>query len=72
MGLADGLDAPPDGVSAGAARCDRRLPAQRRVVTSEGREDDAALGRLVPVVEEEAGHAASLPPPRAPYIGATP
>ncbi len=44
--LAVGLDAPPDGVPAGAAGRDRRLPPERAVVAAERGEDDSALVRV--------------------------
>src|ERR671911_792072 len=58
-----GLHGPPDRVSAGAARCERRLAAKRAVVALERGEHDTAVVRLVSVVEHEAGHGARLTSP---------
>jgi hypothetical protein len=38
----------------------------------EGREDDAAIVRLVMVVKQVLGHGTSLPPPGREFIGAAP
>ena len=63
---------PPDRVPAGAAGRDGGLAPERALVAAEGGEDDSALVRLMAVVEEEAGHVASLAPHGPPHIGATP
>ena len=46
--------------------------AERALVALEGGERDAALVRLVAVLDEEAGHAARLTPRAHPYIGRAP
>src|SRR3954451_19130628 len=70
--LAGGLDRPPDRVAAGRAGGQRRAVAERALVALEGGERDAALVRLVAVLDEEAGHAARLTRRRHPYIGRPP
>src|SRR4051794_14111679 len=70
--LARGLDRPPDRVATGEARGQRRAVAERAFVTLEGRERDAALVRLVAVMDQEARQAMSIPASPDPDIGATP
>ena len=70
--LARGLDGPPDRVPAGAARGERRPVAKRASVPFEGGEDDAALVRLVVVVEQVVGHADDPAAPRPRDIGEPP
>src|SRR5689334_3507329 len=59
-GLGLGFDRPPDRVAAGAAGRERGLMAKRAVVALERGEDDAALLRLVTVVEQVTRHGSSL------------
>src|SRR3954451_18325718 len=70
--LAGGLNRPPDRVAAGEARGQRRAVTERAFVTLEGRERDAALVRLVAVMDQEARHATSIPAIPDPDIGARP
>src|SRR4051812_9070418 len=69
---ARGLDRPPDRVAAGRAGGQRRAMAEVTLVALEGGECDAALVRLVAVLDDEAGHAARLTPRPHPYIGRAP
>ena len=62
VGLGLGLDRPPDRVAAGAARPERGLMPKRALVALERGEDDAALLRLVTVVEQVTRHGSSLLP----------
>lgn len=66
------LDRPPDRVSAGAARGERRPVAKRALMPLERGEDDAALMRLVAVLEQVLGHGSSLPPSGSADIGRHP
>ena len=56
IGLALGLDGPPDGVTARGAGRQRGHATEVAPMPSEGREDHTALARLVAVLEKEAGH----------------
>src|SRR3954451_402373 len=67
--LTGGLDRPPDRVPAGRAGGQRGAVAERALVALEGRERDAALVRLVAVLDDEARHAARLTPGPHRYIG---
>src|SRR5512134_2714410 len=67
-----GLDGPPDRVAAGAARGERFLVAKWTLVALERGEHDAALARLVAVLEQVTRHGSSLPPSGRADIGATP
>src|SRR5205823_398638 len=55
------FDRPPDRVSAGATRRERRLVPKRASMTPERCEDDAAFVRLVAVMKQVTGHEPSLP-----------
>jgi len=46
--------------------------AERALVALEGGERDAAVVRLVAVLDQEAGHAARVTPRVRPYIGRAP
>src|SRR4051812_48247408 len=70
--FAGGLDRPPDRVAAGRARGQRRAVAERALVALEGGERDAAVPRLVAVLDQEARHATRLTPWRHPDIGRAP
>src|SRR4051794_14539206 len=70
--LAVGLDRPPDRVATDRAGGQRRAMAEGTLVALEGGECDAALVRLVAVLDDEAGHAARLTPRPRPYIGRPP
>ena len=61
MTLRLGFHCPPDLVTAGTARRERVLTAQRALMSLESREHHTALARLVAVVEQVAGHASNLP-----------
>ena len=65
-------DRPPDPVVSVDARGERRAMAQRARVALEGGECDAALVRLVAVMDEVAGHASRLAPIPHPDIGRAP
>jgi hypothetical protein len=67
-----GLDRPPDRVSAGAARREGRAMTQRAPVSLEGGEDDAALLRVVAMLEQVAGHESSFARTGCADIGASP
>jgi len=66
------FDRPPDRVPAEAARRQGCPVAKWTSVSLEGGEDDAALIRLVAMVEQVAGHEPSLLPRRRCDIGAPP
>src|SRR3954447_20800788 len=70
--LAGGLDRPPDRVAAGRAGGQRGAVAERALMALESGERDAALVRLVAVLDDEAGHMARLTPRRHPDIGRPP
>ena len=59
--LALGFDSPPDRVSTGAARRERRSVAKWALVSLERREDGSAFVGLVPVLELVFRHEASIP-----------
>src|SRR5438034_3786481 len=63
------FDFPPDRVAAGAARSEGGLVAKWAWVSLEGGEDDAALARLVMVLEYVTRHGSSLPPGGCADIG---
>ena len=67
-----GFHRPPDRMTAGTARGERALTTKRALMALEGGEHDAALARLVTVVEQVAGHASNLPTELPDDIGATP
>src|SRR5512133_2617588 len=67
-----GLDRPPDRVAARAARGERSSVAKWALVALERREHDAALARLVMVLEQVTGHGSSLSQAGRADIGATP
>src|SRR5512132_1996410 len=67
-----GLDRPPDRVAAGAARGERSAVAKWTLVAPERREHDAALARLVMVLEQVTGHGSSLSQGGPADIGAPP
>src|SRR5689334_19353450 len=60
FGFARGFDRPPDRVPTEGARGHRRVMTQRALVPPEGGEHDAALARLVVVVDQEAGHGSQI------------
>ena len=70
--LGCGFDGPPDRVPARKARGERRAVAKRAVVAFEGGEHDAALVRLVAVVEQVTRHGSSLLLRQARDIGEAP
>ena len=72
MTLRLGFNCPPDLVSAGTARRERVPTAKRALVAPEGGERDAALARLVAVMEQVAGHGSNVPADVPGDIGATP
>src|SRR3954447_21642735 len=70
--LAGGLDRPPNRVASRRAGGQRRAVAERALVALEGSERDAAVVRLVAVLDQEARHATRLTPRRHPDIGRAP
>jgi hypothetical protein len=57
IALRVGFHCPPDLVTAGTARGERALTAKRALMALKSGEDDAALARLMAVVEQVTGHA---------------
>ena len=70
--LTRGVDRPPDRMAAGVAGGDRRSMTQRALVPLERREHDAALVRLVAMLQEVMEHPSRLLPRRCTDIGRTP
>ena len=69
---AGGVDEPPDRVAAEEARGDRRLVTQWAGMTFERGKRDAAVSRVMLMLEQIAGHARRLAAPGASDIGEAP